>query len=142
MDKSLFVTAQIAKQLRARGFDEPVQARYEKKDELIHNRLGFWYNHNSGEINEWYTSAPLIDQVLNWLESKHSIITYFTPIRKGEDPWHYDYCVIYGNVGLRQQWAEGENRTLTRRQAQFKAIKQALQRIPELEIKDKQTKQK
>lgn len=135
MEKQLFVTESIAKTLEKKGFDVPCIARY-SKGELVNNRLGLWYNHNGGEINDWYISAPMIDQVEDWLEEKHNICIDSTKLRRTYNEWYpdekldyWESMVVVNQVGQPMKWKEDENRILTRRQARLRAIRQALELI-------------
>ena len=68
--KELFVTYEVAKQLKEIGFEEKCIARYVEKQFQM-NVLAEWYNFNGGDIKGSWISAPLYDQVINWLLNKN-----------------------------------------------------------------------
>ena len=83
--KQLFVSQEIAKELKLKGFDEPCLAVFElicAGDAIPRFRYNFdseglFFNHNKIKIqfktNNWYWSAPMYEQVTNWLRFKHDI---------------------------------------------------------------------
>ena len=70
--EKLFVTYELAKILLDKGFDEPCMGRF-RKGKFQNNVLGNWYRHNSDEISIAYISAPLYQQVVDWLREVHNI---------------------------------------------------------------------
>jgi hypothetical protein len=70
--KEYFVTYDIARLLRGLGFDYPCIARFSFKQFQM-NSLGNWYDHNSGIIHIHYTSAPLWQQAIDFMEEKYNI---------------------------------------------------------------------
>lgn len=67
--EELFVTEKSSKLLKGKEFNEKCTARFNRGTFQL-NRLGEWYDHNSGVIEAHYISAPLYDQVEYWLENK------------------------------------------------------------------------
>lgn len=70
--ESLFVNLQVAVEFRRLGFNEPCIARFYKK-RFTTNFLCNFYNHNGGEINKEFISAPLIQQVVMWMKEKYGV---------------------------------------------------------------------
>lgn len=64
-----FVTYDVAVLLWEFEFDEPCQAKFNKK-KFQKNVLGDWYRHNSDEISEKFLAAPLHQQVQEWFRTK------------------------------------------------------------------------
>lgn len=91
--KELFVPYEIALQLKQKGFNKPCLAVYRDndlyfnkllsgyasdKDELTTNSRCDLYTINKERPHYWKT-APLIQQVVDWLKEKHKIYIYEVP---------------------------------------------------------------
>lgn len=70
--KKYFVSFEVAKKLKKIGFNEEVIAHYNKDGNLVFDKCGPWH-HNSGEVETSYFSAPLHEQVIEWLIQNHDI---------------------------------------------------------------------
>jgi cephalosporin hydroxylase len=90
--KQLFVSYKMALALDGKGFNEPCVARY-SRGQFEMNRLGDWYRHNSGEISQGYVSAPTIQQVLDWLDSKEIFLQPKLVEQFGAE-WGYELTYI------------------------------------------------
>ena len=91
--KKLFVPYEIAKQLKEKGFDEVCFTNYSKKGTLMS------VDSTSGSINTdlsdyEYCSAPLYQQVIDWLRDKHKLYISIYRVRYYIDEshcWSLDY---------------------------------------------------
>lgn len=68
MIKEDFVSFEIAKLLKEKGFNVPVWTRYEDNDEVI---FGDKYNWNNSPIGQ--ISAPTYQMAMKWLREVHNI---------------------------------------------------------------------
>lgn len=86
MIKEAYVSYEIAKLLKKKGFDERTLYHYTNCDVLQHNIVYNQYK-NSEMLNA--CSAPTHQMVMAWLREKHHI--HANPIRQG----NYDDCSDY-----------------------------------------------
>ena len=117
-----FVTFEIAKKLKEKGFKEPCLCHYVGEDivynlesPIANNQL--WFSHNSYD-NIWHRDnidAPTISQVLKWLRKEKDIyISIFidddsdTPVTYGI--WKDTECVCHhqGEYFALGEWEECE----------------------------------
>lgn len=81
--KNQFVSFEIAKQLKDLGFDKPCLFMYDKCEmfstNLNSNQRFSGVNYNS---SGYCCSAPLYQQVEEWLTKKYDIIIFITPIKR------------------------------------------------------------
>lgn len=95
--KHLFVSYEIAKELKEKGFDEECLYYYYGGNELfsfIENDKPLWMNHNNSTFNTC-CSAPLYQQVIDWLREKHNMNVY----------------VDYGCAEFKEDWGFGIKET-------------------------------
>ena len=76
--KDDFVNKKQATKLMMLGFNEPCIARF-CGNLFQHNKLGEWYQHNSGVIDKNYISAPLRYQVLKWVRENYDLYVTINP---------------------------------------------------------------
>jgi len=76
-----FVTYEIAKSLKELGFDEKCLGYYRNPDEFFITENGRGFNYNKAS---WAISAPLRQQVMDWLEQFY--IIEFRQV--GESYWY------------------------------------------------------
>lgn len=92
--QNLFVSYEIAKQLKEKGFDVPCFATYNKEKKL--NGLPLYdmedksadaltYNWQNSKIHESVITAPLYQQVIDWIYLKYSIILIYNIDKKQMD---------------------------------------------------------
>ena len=83
--KDLFVSYEIAKQLKEKGFNEPCLAWYEfNYPQYLHYPYKSFQSHSVSydKIYNEYTekiSASLYQQVVDWLFEKHKIAIMYSP---------------------------------------------------------------
>jgi hypothetical protein len=93
-----FITYELAKKLKEKGFDAECLCHYVGED-LVYNiespitNNQLWFSHNKFD-NIWHRDnydAPTISQVLKWLRDKKNIycLPYF---EQGIDMWLYAIC--------------------------------------------------
>ena len=70
-----YVSFEISKLLKEKGFDEPIWTHYEDNDEVI---FGDKYNWNNSPMGQ--TSAPTLQMAMKWLREIYDI---FIVIRRG-----------------------------------------------------------
>jgi len=80
--KNLFVTYEIAKQLKEKGFNEPCLAVYDitqgnEQTAKLHKHPADCINGDS--IHPAAITAPLYQQVIDWLFEKHRICIMYSP---------------------------------------------------------------
>ena len=99
-----FVNYNLALKLKELGFDEPCFAFYQKEftidiptmvDDDNEYRLSGFRTCKNSEIPAHYTSAPLYQQVVEWLRQKGIIIELIV------DGWGDDNCVNEENLCYR-----------------------------------------
>lgn len=63
-----YVSFEVAKLLKEKGFNEPIWTRYEDDNEVI---FGYKYDWNNSPMGQ--TSAPTHQMALKWLREVHSL---------------------------------------------------------------------
>jgi len=94
--KHLFVSYEIALQLKEKGFDEDCFGFYNNADGNV------WIKHEiPNDIKEIYTgdiAAPLFQQVVDWFREKHdlhiSIESYNQDEKEKEIEYEYSYIIV------------------------------------------------
>ena len=82
------VKIKTAKLLKEKGFNEPVDSRFNRKGEYERNLLGReFYKHNSGEVCKIYLSAPSFFIAEQWLLQNHNIL--IVPVLKSINPFTF-----------------------------------------------------
>lgn len=78
--KKLFISYELAEQLKIKGFNEPCIAFYsiEKKELLtVHQFSNFEFNFGTNDDNKFLTikvvACPLYQQVIDWFREKHNM---------------------------------------------------------------------
>lgn len=90
-----FVTFEIAKKLKEKGFNDECHAYYEPlKHCLIFSRV---FSTNSLAENYNCVSAPTIEQVLKWLRNNKKTMISILPVafNEKENKFNKYYCTIY-----------------------------------------------
>ena len=88
-----FVTFEIAKKLKEKGFREECFARYHCNDRAYFERNSYHPNtesifycyNNDKDLGRFYIDAPTISQVLNWLRREKEIDIVINPIFTYDD---------------------------------------------------------
>lgn len=129
--ENLFVTYEIAKKLKEKGFNEPTMAYYNEKDEFV------FVPYNNEDINlpnkvtkteneNNYSSAPLWQQAIDWLRETQKLHIELQESRcdndKNKEWWFY----IYKQGGRVKYFPDEIGRRLTHNEARQKAIEEAL----------------
>lgn len=72
-----YVSFEIAKLLKEKGFNEPTWTRYEDGNEVIFGDKYDWNNSPMGQI-----SAPTHQMAMKWLREVHNILLFFIPAQE------------------------------------------------------------
>lgn len=102
--KHLFVSYEIAKLLKEKGFDENCLYYYYVDNELSSmNEDGkpLWMNHNNSIFSTCY-SAPLKQQVIDWFRDKHKTQLFLDYTYN--DGFHYGYKWVKSNGEFGTKW--------------------------------------
>lgn len=83
-----YVTFEIAKKLKEKGFDFLCMAYYDKWERLNMSEDFFAFNSKSTGI-----SAPVISQVLKWLREEKRVYVMIDRSFAMNNSWHYSICV-------------------------------------------------
>lgn len=70
-----YVSSEVAKLLKEKGFDEPTWTRYEDDNEVIFGDKYDWNNSPMGQI-----SAPTHQMAVAWLREEKNILIYVYPV--------------------------------------------------------------
>lgn len=70
-----YVSFEVAKLLKEKGFDEPTWTRYEDDNEVIFGDKYDWNNSPMGQI-----SAPTHQMAVAWLREEKNILIYVYPV--------------------------------------------------------------
>ena len=70
-----YVSSEVAKLLKEKGFNEPIWTRYEDGNEVIFGDKYDWNNSPMGQI-----SAPTHQMAIAWLREEKNILIYVYPI--------------------------------------------------------------
>ena len=90
-----YVSFEVAKLLKEKGFDEPIWTCYEDDNEVI---FGDKYNWNNSPFG--HTSAPTLQMAMKWLREMHNIhIAALCPIVDVDtDVFGVKYNVVISNL--------------------------------------------
>ena len=69
-----YVSFEVAKLLKEKGFDTPVWTRYEDDNEVIFGDKNNWNNSPMGQI-----SAPTHQMAIKWLREVHNVVIVIEP---------------------------------------------------------------
>lgn len=107
---NLFVSYEIAKRLKEKGFDEYCIGRYGNNSKKIFTDKKF---KNSDDLysnipNDWcndFTASPIYQQVVDWFREKHNIHIFLNPLKNGEKIYYqgniFDKYFIRNKLDLR-----------------------------------------
>lgn len=100
--KNQFVTIEVAKKLKELGFEEPVLAYWDlKNDQLIIKQIDYGYSKEDGQYRDYYLDekhsllAPLWQQVQEWILSNHSLDVHIYPVLLD---WTYEVVDLIEDV--------------------------------------------
>lgn len=68
-----YVSFEVAKLLKEKGFDEPCQFLYFSKYKQEGDFIGNFYARKNSEINEASYSAPTLQMAMKWLREVHNL---------------------------------------------------------------------
>ena len=77
MVKEAYVSFEVAKLLKEKGFNEPTWTRYEDDNEVIFGDKYDWNNSPMGQI-----SAPTHQMAMKWLRKEHNILLFLLPAQE------------------------------------------------------------
>ena len=100
--KELFVSYEVALALKEKGFNDLCFAKFNKKSFQL-NSLGGGQDYNSGKFGINLISAPMYQQVINWLDNTHSIM-----IRKSLEGGYKIY-LWYDGKRIENDWGNTIN---------------------------------
>lgn len=115
--KRQFVTYDIALKLKELGFNEECIGFYYLYESKEHFLISTVYNTNSSWEDKISMSAPLWQQVVDWLREKHDIVIDIARIHNNSDNYHFA-------INLQWEYHEGDYH-----QAREQAILKAIERI-------------
>lgn len=72
MIQEAYVSFEVAKLLKEKGFDESCYQKYDSDGELSFNHIG--YINNEKPCDDFYALAPTHQMAMKWLRTKHIII--------------------------------------------------------------------
>ena len=95
-----YVSFEVAKLLKEKGFNEPIWTRYEDDNEVIFGDKYDWNNSPMGQI-----SAPTLQMAMKWLREVHNIcITIYPDKENGYEAVLYnikdDVEIILQSFGI------------------------------------------
>ena len=70
-----YVSFEVAKLLKEKGFNEPIWTRYEDDNEVI---FGDKYDWNNSPMSQ--TSAPTLQMAMKWLREEKDVLIYVYPV--------------------------------------------------------------
>ena len=82
MIKEAYVSFELAKLLKEKGFDEPCYQKYDSDGELSFNHVG--YINSEKSCDDFYALAPTHQMAMAWLREIHNIFIVI-------EPHMYDY---------------------------------------------------
>ena len=93
--KEAYVSFEVAKLLKEKGFNEPIWTRYEDDNEVIFGDKYDWNNSPMG-----HTSAPTHQMAMRWLREVHGIhIQAWCPVVDVDaDTFGIKYNVVISNL--------------------------------------------
>lgn len=97
-----FVTFEIAKKIKEKGFPQKTAGRYNMIDCFYYEDGNFFFNGGACDVNEAYT-APTISQALKWLREEKKLyvsITYVPKIPNETGVLNDFYYPTFQKIGL------------------------------------------
>ena len=98
MNTEDYVSFELAKLLKEKGFDVPIWTRYESSNEVIFGDKYNWNDSSKGQI-----SAPTHQMAMKWLREVHKIyIDISTTYSEEEKTMHYIWQIFnseYDGIG-------------------------------------------
>jgi hypothetical protein len=88
-----FVTFELAKKLKEKGFPQKTAGRYNMIDCFYHEDGKLFFNGGACDVNEAYT-APTISQVLKWLREEKQLYVSIEYVPKIENCGDFYYTNI------------------------------------------------
>ena len=124
MEKKLFISLELSKIAKEKGFKEPCLACYDKCD-MLSTYSGSLFKPKNYNNSGYCKSAPLYDEIIDWFNIKHNIDIVVMPKYK-------DLGKFYG--GYIQRDSDSINKSYgsnfkTRKEALDKAIEDAFKLI-------------
>lgn len=129
--KDLFVSYEIAKQLKDKGFNEVCLGwfQFENYGTEVHTDK-YWKEKLSGLDAEEFLNAPLYQQVVDWLELKGISIWVF-PVYRGEKIAFYKVNMVkfHEQIDTQELFGILKDSFNTKEEALTKAIEEAIKLI-------------
>jgi len=82
-----YVSFEVAKLLKEKGFNEPIWTRYEDDNEVIFGDKYDWNNSPMGQI-----SAPTLQMAMKWLREKYNIYISIQPDFPSDKDYKMCWC--------------------------------------------------
>ena len=101
-----YVSFEVAKLLKEKGFDEECRAYYVKSKECGIELFPSDRSHNYNDDVYPHTSAPTLQMAMKWLREKHnlSITVFLLNVVDGE------YIGYHADIELMAEWVESLNK--------------------------------
>ncbi len=93
MMKEAYVSFEVAKLLKAKGFDEPCYLKYDGEGDLSFNHVG--YINDEKPCDDFYVLAPTHQMAMVWLREEKNILIYVYPVIglpvKNDDTFYWQW---------------------------------------------------
>jgi hypothetical protein len=96
--KHLFVPYKIALELKEKGFNEPCFLSYEEDQELCERSIRSYNHYYTEDEDKFHCSAPLYQQVIDWLEFNHHSDCYTIPVLSKQPKQYESYLLFRGKT--------------------------------------------
>lgn len=95
MVQEAYVSYEVAKLLKEKGFDEPCYQKYDNEGYLSFNHIG--YVNNEKPCNDFCALAPTHQMAMAWLREVHKIFIEISVSIDLNGNYHYSYFVLNKN---------------------------------------------
>jgi len=129
--EKLFIPQVLALTVKGKGFNELCLAKWniQIKGESIpdfhynYEREGLWFNHNGKDVSglngndgrEFLWSAPMYQQVVDWLREKHNLLISILPTTFGKycfDIYKHRNNLVYQSIEVFENYYEALNKSI------------------------------
>lgn len=127
-----FVTFEIAKKLKEKGFNIPSYFYYRTDDKFLHNAVVGKPLVYCDKIDDDVVIAPTISQVSKWLRNNKKTMISILPVafNEKENKFHQYYCTIYyADKGIGFEIHERPNTFETYEECALDAIEYSLDNL-------------
>lgn len=129
-----YVSFEVAKLLKGKGFDEECWSWYEDEDYVIESNDDYGYQSNTDHVSyDFICSRPTIQMVLKWLREVHNIcietLIVFPTGKNGEPFFSCNYWSLKSPFDLNVDYEIESRYFKTYEEAQEEAIKYCLENL-------------